>query len=92
MMQVYVTKIPAKSYWNHVLNCIFQAALPFSSGTTGVPKGVMLTHGNLVYNSQQIGDSKVFDYRIPASGKILHRRKKTPHLLWENLFFLACTN
>src|SRR5205823_14809164 len=29
------------------------AALPFSSGTTGMPKGVMLTHFNLVVNTYQ---------------------------------------
>jgi acyl-CoA synthetase (AMP-forming)/AMP-acid ligase II len=30
------------------------AALPYSSGTTGHPKGVMLTHRNLVANLQQV--------------------------------------
>src|SRR5213078_4902388 len=30
------------------------AALPYSSGTTGNPKGVMLTHRNLVANVAQI--------------------------------------
>ena len=30
------------------------AALPFSSGTTGLPKGVMLTHFNLVVNVYQL--------------------------------------
>ena len=30
------------------------AALPYSSGTTGLPKGVMLTHTNLVSNVHQI--------------------------------------
>ncbi len=32
-------------------------ALPYSSGTTGLPKGVMLTHRNLVANVSQVGDT-----------------------------------
>ena len=31
------------------------AILPFSSGTTGLPKGVQLTHLNLVANIGQVG-------------------------------------
>lgn len=37
------------------------AVLPFSSGTTGVPKGVMLTHRNLVANIAQL--APVLDVR-----------------------------
>ena len=33
--------------------CADLVALPYSSGTTGLPKGVMLTHYNLVANLQQ---------------------------------------
>ena len=33
------------------------AVLPYSSGTTGLPKGVMLTHRNLVANLLQIQDA-----------------------------------
>ncbi|MGH9803670.1 MAG: class I adenylate-forming enzyme family protein [Candidatus Acidiferrales bacterium] len=39
------------------------AALPFSSGTTGLPKGVMLTHANVVVNvfqSQPAGEEGFF--------------------------------
>ncbi|CAH1791186.1 unnamed protein product [Owenia fusiformis] len=36
------------------------AALPYSSGSTGLPKGVMLTHFNLVANIQQLNASPYF--------------------------------
>jgi acyl-CoA synthetase (AMP-forming)/AMP-acid ligase II len=36
-------------------------ALPYSSGTTGLPKGVMLTHYNLVANLCQCEGAKSFD-------------------------------
>jgi len=37
------------------------AALPYSSGTTGLPKGVMLTHFNLVSNVRQINGVGMLD-------------------------------
>ena len=36
-------------------------ALPYSSGTTGLPKGVMLTHRNLVANLCQCAGAEKFD-------------------------------
>ena len=36
-------------------------ALPYSSGTTGLPKGVMLTHYNLVANLRQMDGLDYFD-------------------------------
>ena len=36
------------------------AALLYSSGTTGVPKGIMLTHGNLLSNAEALSDAWEF--------------------------------
>jgi acyl-CoA synthetase (AMP-forming)/AMP-acid ligase II len=41
------------------------AALPYSSGTTGLPKGVMLTHRNLVANAVQC------DPFFPGTGDVV---------------------
>ena len=49
------------------------AALPYSSGTTGLPKGVMLTHRTLVCNQAQylhasgIGDKDAYPIFLPLS-------------------------
>ncbi|HSJ45982.1 MAG TPA: AMP-binding protein [Euzebyales bacterium] len=43
------------------------AVLPYSSGTTGTSKGVMLTHGNIVANLVQI-DAMAPHVAVPISG------------------------
>lgn len=42
------------------------AVLPYSSGTTGLPKGVMLTHKNLIANLMQCDHPQVVD-NIPTT-------------------------
>ena len=44
--------------------------LPYSSGTTGVPKGVMITSGNLKAHISQIAVDDLGYYNPPVSGKI----------------------
>ena len=39
------------------------AVMPYSSGTTGPPKGVCLTHFNLVANCCQVSSHEVSDVR-----------------------------
>jgi 4-coumarate--CoA ligase len=62
--------------------------LPYSSGTTGHPKGVMLTHANLVAAARQVGaglglgegDKRLADVRVAEriprtpAGKIMRRK------------------
>jgi len=40
----------------HLCPCINAQILPYSSGTTGLPKGTMLTHRNMVANVAQFED------------------------------------
>lgn len=49
------------------------AFLPYSSGTTGLPKGVRLTHNNLVANLCQITHPD-FDHSTPPSGMVFYRK------------------
>lgn len=51
------------------------AVLPFSSGTTGMPKGVMLTHRNLVSNIQMVDVSLQPDTFYPTTGTSISLNK-----------------
>ena len=52
------------------------AALPYSSGTTGLPKGVELTHANLVTNARQ--SQAVLGFARGRRGRRRWRRSSTP--------------
>lgn len=44
------------------VDCEDVCLIPYSSGTTGLPKGVMLTHRNLVSNLKQVQTPKIMKY------------------------------
>ena len=46
------------------------AMLPYSSGTTGLPKGVMLTSKNIISNICQVVHSPGFEYVQETTGII----------------------
>jgi len=51
--QATLAQTPAQRYWES-LGPGDLAALQYTGGTTGVSKGAMLTHGNLLHNVQQM--------------------------------------
>ena len=58
----YPDQIPDFNFYEDI------AALPYSSGTTGLSKGVMLTHGNLVANIIQMYYCKELEFLPPTTG------------------------
>ena len=65
------------------------ALLPYSSGTTGLPKGVMLTSRNVISNICQVIDCRGLSYVEETTGKITLMCIKNNYCLPENLVFLG---
>jgi acyl-CoA synthetase (AMP-forming)/AMP-acid ligase II len=59
------------------------AALPYSSGTTGLPKGVMLTHRNLVANATQC------DPFFPGTGDVVLAVSPFFHIMGMTVVMIA---
>ncbi len=55
----------------HPAQCTFHAddlaLLQYTGGTTGTPKGAMLTHGNLAGNARQVDEIDPFEHDMPDS-------------------------
>lgn len=49
------------------------ACMPYSSGTTGLPKGVQLTHRNIISNIRQVGvfEGSVINYTTKEQQDII---------------------
>lgn len=61
-----IVEIPSETNKDHIdIHDI--ACLPYSSGTTGLPKGVQLTHHNIVSNLEQMAASE-FKLNIDTEG------------------------
>jgi acyl-CoA synthetase (AMP-forming)/AMP-acid ligase II len=55
------------------------ALLPYSSGTTGLPKGVKLSHRNLVFNLQQVLHPDIVVH-VPTTGELPQSTRIHPRL------------
>ena len=60
--------------------------LPYSSGTTGVPKGVMITSGNLKAHILQIAVDDLGFYNPPVSGKSIEVAGSNCWFFYESCF------
>lgn len=55
------------SEFNKFINCDSMTTLPYSSGTTGLPKGVMLSHNNITSNCEMIDTNLPYERVVKST-------------------------
>lgn len=85
IMENYTTTLPS-------VNPDDIAVLPFSSGTTGLPKGVKLTHSNLVSNLMQGDHVQLSSVRPDEIGKKALTVLPLFHIYGFNAIMNTCLN
>lgn len=77
----YVTPSAAARSWLKKVSREDEASIQYTSGTTGPPKGVVITHGQILSNVKQIVDSEIWY----GAHRILHLLLSAAHAFQQRM-------